>query len=103
MNNTTQDSVIPALQSIIARNRNELSHLNAEFQSASLHYKWLLDRTYKEDERILQNALNCVRWYKEQVDKIVPKQKVLKFLLAREYAEERIREFNKQCQLARNK
>jgi hypothetical protein len=97
MNNT-----IPALQSLIARNRNELSAWSAELSVADNYYKYLLqhpnyDNTEEKD--VVNNIRNC----KLQIVSLERIQKVAKQLLAREYAEERIRAFNKECQRMRNK
>jgi hypothetical protein len=97
MNNT-----IPALQSLIARNRNELREWHIELYIAigyrsylsayPSYYKW-------EEKDIVNNIRNC----KQQIASLERIQKVAKQLLNREYAEERIRAFNKECQRMRNK
>ena len=91
--NTTHN-VIPALQSMIARNRNDLSSLNRLIEKDTKLTKVFGDTPYSHENRVIK--------FKE-MQVLVSHQKVLKKLLAREYAEERIREFNRQCQLMRNK
>jgi hypothetical protein len=98
MNNTTHDNVIPALQSMIARNRNDLNYYYRERMLLLASMK-----TIKKDRVKLFDYNEVVRNHDSQIKVIERIQKVAKKLLAREYAEERIREFNRQCQLARNK
>lgn len=93
---------IPALQSMIARNRNELSAYSEELSHVNHYYKYLLLYPTHDDWEE-KDAVNHIRSCKLQIASLERIQKVAKHLLAREYAEERIREFNKQCQLMRNK
>ena len=79
---------IPALQSMIARNRNILSSLE----------KMLVQNSFSETWYYIFG-----RKVKKEIGIHAAHQKALKTLITREYAEERIREFNRLCQLTRNK
>jgi hypothetical protein len=93
MNNT-----IPALQSMIARNRNELSSTYTEIAFARECLS-----SYKCGVPSIPLMINYLRKYQKYGKIIEANQKALKHLLAKEYAEERIRAFNKEYQLMRNK
>ena len=92
------NDVIPALQSMIARNRKELSSTYEDIGFA--HRCLSIHAGSRESDQFMVNQL---RMYQKHIKIIEANQKALKHLLSREYAEERMREFNKQCQLMRNK
>lgn len=61
-NNTTHDSVIPALQSMIARNRNELKAYSEELWTATYYYKYLLQHpNYDnyEEKSVVNHIREC--------------------------------------------
>jgi hypothetical protein len=96
------NSTIPSLQSLIARNRNEISSYSEELLHVKHYYKYLSEHpNYDNWEE--KEAVNHVRECKLQIASLERIQKVSKALLAREYAEERLRAFNKECQRMRNK
>ena len=95
---TSNNNVIPALQSMIARNRKELSSTYTEIAFARECLS-----SYEPDSPSVQLMINYLRKYQKYGKIIETNQKALKHLLAKEYAEERMREFNRQCQLMRNK
>jgi hypothetical protein len=91
-------STIPALQSLIARNRNELSSTYTEIAFAREYLS-----SYKYDAPSIQLMINYLRKCQKYGKIIEANQKALKYLLAKEYAEERLLVFDKMYKSMRNK